>query len=90
MEITVRSARITSLKTPLLALPTVGPPFQDPNVASLDSVLGGALRRIAREEGFKGKAGQTITDTVFTRYQPWQNIFKVAPGEAPKPSEPKP
>jgi vancomycin resistance protein YoaR len=36
------------------------------------------------------KAGQTVTDTVFTRYQPWQNVFKVAPGEAPKPPEPTP
>jgi vancomycin resistance protein YoaR len=30
------------------------------------------------------RAGQAVTDTVFTRYEPWQSVFKVAPGEAPK------
>jgi len=35
------------------------------------------------------RGGQAITETVFTRYQPWQNVFRVAPGEAPKP-EPTP
>jgi vancomycin resistance protein YoaR len=33
--------------------------------------------------------GQAVTDTVFTRYQPWTNIFKVAPGEAPQPPPPE-
>ena len=35
------------------------------------------------------RAGQAVTDTVFTRYEPWQAVFKVAPGEAPK-EEPNP
>jgi vancomycin resistance protein YoaR len=30
------------------------------------------------------RGGQTVTDTVFTRYEPWQAVFKVAPGEAPQ------
>ena len=30
------------------------------------------------------RGGQAVTDTVFTRYEPWQSVFKVAPGEAPK------
>lgn len=63
MEITIRSARVTSFKTPLLAIPSVGQPFHDAVVAAVDSALGGALRRIAREEGFKGKVGQTVAIT---------------------------
>jgi len=35
------------------------------------------------------RSGQAVTDTVFTRYQPWTNIFKVAPGEAPQPPPPE-
>jgi hypothetical protein len=31
-----------------------------------------------------------VTDTVFTRYEPWQAVFKVAPGEAPPQPEPTP
>jgi len=33
---------------------------------------------------------QVVTDTVFTRYQPWQSVFKVAPGEAPPTPTPTP
>ena len=30
------------------------------------------------------RGSQAVTDTVYTRYEPWQAVFKVAPGEAPK------
>jgi vancomycin resistance protein YoaR len=30
------------------------------------------------------RGSQAVTDTVFTRYEPWQAVFKVAPGEAPQ------
>ena len=36
------------------------------------------------------RGGQVVTDTVFTRYEPWQAVFKVAPGEAPPQPEPTP
>ena len=36
------------------------------------------------------RAGQAVTDTVFTRYEPWQSVFKVAPGEAPQEPVPAP
>jgi vancomycin resistance protein YoaR len=36
------------------------------------------------------RGGQVVTDTVFTRYEPWQAVFKVAPGEAPPTPEPTP
>jgi len=36
------------------------------------------------------RGGQVVTDTVFTRYEPWQAVYKVAPGEAPPQPEPTP
>jgi vancomycin resistance protein YoaR len=35
--------------------------------------------------------GQVLSDdTIFTRYEPWQAVYKVAPGEAPPQPEPAP
>ena len=63
MEIKVRAANVAAVKTPVLALPSFGPPFRNSTFVALDESLGGALRRIAREEGFKGTSGQTLAVT---------------------------
>ncbi len=61
MKITVRSTRLANLKTPMLAVPVFGSGWREPTLAALDELLGGRLRKLAREEGFKGKPGQTFS-----------------------------
>jgi leucyl aminopeptidase len=63
MEITVRTPRLATLRTPLLAVPAFGPISADPVIAALDELRGGDVSRHAREERFKGTAGQTLDMT---------------------------
>lgn len=63
MDISIRSLQLTSLKTPLLAIPVRSNPLKDPVITTLDESLDGALARLIREESFKGKFGQTLLVT---------------------------
>lgn len=60
MEITLRSARLATLKAPMLAVPVFGQSSTDPLVVALDELHEGAVLRLVREEKFKGNAGQTL------------------------------
>ncbi len=64
MDISVRAARLATIKTPLLGVPTLGPPAQDSFATVLDTASKGALLRIAREERYKGDSGQTLSVTL--------------------------
>ena len=61
MELTIRAAHLATLKTPLLAVPVLGSMQSDPLFTALDEILGGALKKLAREERFKGAPGQLLT-----------------------------
>ena len=63
MDISVRAAQLSGLKTPLLALPAFGQLKKNPLIVALDKPLGGALSRLAKEEKFEGKSGQSLTLT---------------------------
>jgi vancomycin resistance protein YoaR len=63
------------------------PTFQPGQKEQVDWAVDGAdvtVKRVVERDG------KVITDTVFTRYEPWQAVFKVAPGEAPPPPEANP
>jgi vancomycin resistance protein YoaR len=58
------------------------PTFQPGQKEQVDWAVDGAdvtVKRVVERDG------KVIADTVFTRYEPWQAVFKVAPGEAPPP-----
>jgi len=62
------------------------PTFKPGQKEQVDWAVDGAdvtVKRVVERQG-------TVlsNDTIFTRYEPWQSVFKVAPGEAPKPSQP--
>lgn len=63
MQTRLVAESVRSTKTQLLGLPALGKPWKDPAVAALDKALGGLLQKLAREEGFSGKEGQTLTAT---------------------------
>ena len=61
------------------------PTFQPGQKEQVDWAVDGAdvtVKRVVERDG------KVTTDTVFTRYEPWQAVFKVAPGEAPPASPP--
>ena len=61
LETRLYSGNLTTISTPFLALPAFGQLWSDPAIKALDKALGGKLRKLAREEGFTGKAGQTLS-----------------------------
>jgi vancomycin resistance protein YoaR len=63
------------------------PAFKPGQKEQVDWAVDGADATVKR---VVERGGQVITDTVFTRYEPWQAVFKVAPGEAPPQPEPTP
>jgi hypothetical protein len=63
------------------------PTFQPGQKEQVDWAVDGADVTVKR---VVIRGDKVITDTIFTRYQPWQAVFKVAPGEAPQPPPPPP
>jgi vancomycin resistance protein YoaR len=58
------------------------PTFKPGQKEQVDWAVDGADVTVKRVVERDGKV--LFNDTIFTRYQPWTNIFKVAPGEAPQ------
>ncbi len=64
------------------------PAFKPGQREQVDWAVDGADVTVKRVVERNGQV--LINDTIFTRYQPWQNVFKVAPGEIPHPETPPP
>jgi leucyl aminopeptidase len=62
MKLSVSQESVTALEADLLVVPVLGHDFaKHPTVNELDAALGGELVRIAKQEGFTGKRGQTLS-----------------------------
>jgi hypothetical protein len=64
------------------------PTFKPGQKEQVDWAVDGADVTVKRVVERDGKV--LSEDKVFTRYEPWQAVFKVAPGEAPPQPEPAP
>ncbi len=63
------------------------PTFKPGQKEQVDWAVDGADVTVKR---VVARGDKVITNTIFTRYEPWQAVFKVAPGEAPQPPAPPP
>jgi leucyl aminopeptidase len=62
MKLSVSQESVTGVEADLLVVPVLGHDFaKNPAVNELDAALGGELVRIAKQEGFTGKRGQSFT-----------------------------
>jgi leucyl aminopeptidase len=62
MKLTLSQLDLTSVEADLLVVPVLGADFQKLEVVNqLDAALGGELLRIAKQEDFTGKKGQTLS-----------------------------
>jgi leucyl aminopeptidase len=61
VNVTVGAQALSAIQSPLVAVPAISDaPDFGASFASLDARLGGRLGKLAREEGFKGKSGQSF------------------------------